>query len=34
MLETNISEQNKIWEAQKRFGGNWPQMPHRVCGPG
>jgi len=24
----------KFWEAQKRFGGNFPEMPHRVCWPG
>jgi len=34
MFETNFSEQNKIWGAQKRFGGNFPRIPHRVCGPG
>jgi len=34
MFETNFSEHNKIWGAQKRFAGNCPRMPHRVCGSG
>jgi len=27
MFEKNISQHNKIWGAQKRFGGNYPRMP-------
>jgi len=34
IFETNFSEHNKIWGAQKRFGGNCLRMPHRVVGPG
>jgi len=34
MFKTIFSEQNKIWEAYKRFGGNFTRMPHRVFGPG
>jgi len=33
MFETNFSEHNKIWGAQKRFMGNCPKYP-RVCWPG
>jgi len=34
MFETNFSEHNKVWGAQKIFGSNCPRIPHRVCGPG
>jgi len=34
MFETNFSDHNKIWGAQKIFGGNYPRMPHCVCRPG
>ena len=34
MFETMFCKNSKIWGAQKRFGGNCPRMPHRLCGPG
>jgi len=34
MFKTNFLSTTKYWEAQKRFGGSCPWMPHRVCGPG
>ena len=34
IFKTNFSERNKIWGAQKRFGGNCPRMSRRICGPG
>jgi len=34
MFKTIFSEHNKIWGAQKRFGGNCPQISPRICGPG
>jgi len=34
MFETNFSEQNKIWEAQRRFGGNCPKCPTVFAGVG
>jgi len=33
MFKTNFSGHKKFWKAQKRFGDNWPRMPHRVYGP-
>jgi len=34
MFNTDFSEHNKILEAHKKFRGNCPKMPPRVCGSG
>jgi len=34
MFETNFSQHNKIWGAQKRFWGNFPRMPPVSAGLG